>query len=84
MVQPNRRDRTRPIELLAISGGLAIFVGLIALMSTRDLGLAGIFAVITFIVALVVLAMLVLAIRPDNAEQLDITEQDREQDRKGH
>ena len=84
MVQPNRRDRTRPIELLAISGGLAIFVGLIALMSTRGLGLAGIFAVITFIVALVVLAMLVLAIRPDNAEQLDITEQDREQDRKGH
>jgi len=84
MVQPNRRDRTRPVELLAISGGLAIFVGLIALMSTRDLGLAGIFAVITFIVALVVLAMLVLAIRPDNAEQLDMTEQDREQDRKGH
>jgi membrane protein implicated in regulation of membrane protease activity len=84
MAQPNRRDRTRPIELLAISGGLAIFVGLIALMSTRDLGLAGIFAVITFIIALVVLAMLVLAIRPDNAEQLDMTEQDREQDRKGH
>jgi len=85
MSEPTRRDRTRPIELLAISAGLAIFVGLISLMSTRDLFLAFIFTVVAFIVALITLAMLVLAIRPTGDEQLDIAEQDRDgQDRKGH
>jgi amino acid permease len=85
MAEPTRRDRTRPIELLAISAGLAVFVGLISLMSTRDLLLALVFTVVAFIVALVTLAMLVLAIRPTGDEKLDIAEQDQDgRDRKGH
>jgi len=85
MSEPTRRDQTRPIELLAISAGLAVFVGLISLMSTRDLFLAFVFTVVAFIVALVTLAMLVLAIRPTGDEQLDLDEQNRDgQDRKGH
>ena len=82
---PSRRDRTRPVELLLISAVLAIFIGLVVLMSTRQPLLALIFSGITFIVALVGFAMLSLAVRPTGDEQLDIDEQDREQGgRKGH
>lgn len=85
MNAPAPRDRTRPAELLIISGVLAIFVGLVVLMSTREVFLALIFLVIAFIVALVVLAMLALAVQPDYAEKSDLDEQDREQGGpKGH
>ena len=47
-------------------------------MSTRDLMLGLIFAGVAFIVSLVVIAMLVLAVRPDKDELLDMDEQDRE------
>lgn len=79
MNAPAPRDRTRPAELLIISGVLAIFVGLVVLMSTREILLSLIFLVIAFIVALVVLAMLALAVQPDFAEKSDLDEQDREQ-----
>ena len=83
---PSRRDRTRPLELLALSAGFAIFVGLVVLMSTRELVLALIFAGIAFIVSLVGLAMLSLAVRPDKDEKLDLLSQDEDgQDRgQGH
>jgi len=77
VTEPSRKDRTRPAELLLISAGLAVFIALIVLMSTRQWILALIFGGIAFIVALVILAMLVLAIRPDGAEKLDLDEQDR-------
>ena len=73
------------MELLLISGVLAIFIGLVVLMSTRQVVLALIFLGVAFIVALVVLAMLALAVRPTGDEQLDIDEQDRDQGgRRGH
>ena len=82
---PSRRDRTRPAELLALSGGMALFVGLVVLMSTRQPVLALVFFGVSFIVALVSLAMLALAVRPTGDEQLDIDEQNRDQGgRKGH
>lgn len=84
MTEPTRRERTRPLELLGLSAVLAIFTGLVVLMSTRDLVLALIFAGIAFIVALVVLAMLALAVRPTGDEQLDLREQDDEQGPRGH
>lgn len=77
MTEPSRKDRTRPVELLLISGGIAVFVGLIVLMSTRQWILALIFTGVGFILALVVLAMLALAVRPDGEEQLDLDDQDR-------
>ena len=76
MAKPNRKDRTRPVELLVLSGVMSVFTGLIALMSTRDVVLALIFTGIAFIVVLVVLAMLVLAVRPDGDELTDLDEQD--------
>ena len=54
---------------------MAVFTGLIALMSTREIVLALIFTGIAFVVVLVVLAMLVLAVRPDGEELTDLDEQ---------
>jgi len=79
MAAPSRRDRTRPVELIGLSAVFAVFVGLVVLMSTRELVLALIFLGIAFIVSLVGLAMLSLAVRPDKDEKLDLDEQDRSQ-----
>jgi protein-S-isoprenylcysteine O-methyltransferase Ste14 len=85
MTTPSRRERSRPLELVGLSAVLALFAGLVVFMSTRELVLALIFLGIAFIVALVVLAMLALAVRPTGEEQLDLDEQDRGQDGpKGH
>ena len=78
MVSPNKRDRTRPAEILGLSAIFAVFTGLVVFMSTRDWMLGLIFAGIAFIVSLVVIAMLALAIRPDKNELLDMDEQDRD------
>jgi hypothetical protein len=74
MTQASIRDRFKPVELLLISGALAAFAGVIVLMSTRDWVLTGISAGLTFIVSLVVTAMLVLAMKPNKAEILDLQE----------
>lgn len=58
-----------------MSGVMAVFTGLIVLMSTRDIVLSLIFLGIAFIVVLVILAMLVLAVRPDGEELTDLDEQ---------
>lgn len=64
--------------MLGLSGIFAIFTGLVVFMSTREWMLGLIFAGIAFIVSLVTIAMLVLAIRPDKDELLDLDEQDRD------
>lgn len=79
--QPSRRERTRPAELLGLSGVLALFVGLTVLMSTRDVVLALIFLGVAFIVALMVLAMLALAVREKETGDLGV---DERQDDSGH
>ena len=78
MTSPSRRDRFRPLELLSLAGIVAVFVGLIVLMSTRELGLAVVFAGLSFIVTVVVLAMLALATKPSGDERIDLDEQDRD------
>lgn len=72
--QPSRRERTRPAELLGLSGVLALFVGLTVLMSTRDVVLALIFLGVAFIVALMVLAMLALAVREKDSDEVPLDE----------
>ena len=64
MTDPHRRDRTRPLELLGISAAIAIFVGVFVFVGTRALDRALIFAGVSFVIALVVLAMLMLAVGP--------------------
>lgn len=65
MTTPSRRDRLRPVELLGISAIVAVFTGLVVLLSTRELMLAAIFLGVAFIVVVVVLAMLQLASTSD-------------------
>ncbi len=73
--QPSRSDRLKPAELLTISGVMALFVGLTILLTTRELMLSVIGLGVTFIVALVVIAMLVLGMKPNASEQTDLDEQ---------
>lgn len=74
--QPSRRDRFRPAELIILSAVIALFVGLVTLMATRDLVLALVFFGITFIVALVAIALMVMALKPGDAEKEDMKAQD--------
>jgi len=64
---PSRRDRLRPLELLVLSGIVAVFVGLVVFGSTRDLGLGAIFLGIAFIASLLTLALLALSAKTDDA-----------------
>jgi membrane protein implicated in regulation of membrane protease activity len=64
VTEPSRRDRTRPAELIGLSGVLAVLTGIIFFFGTRDFVLALEVAGGAFIVALVVFAMLLLAITP--------------------
>ena len=74
---PSLRDRFRPLELLGLSAVVAVFTGLIVLLSTRSADIAIIFGGIAFIVSLVVFAMLALTGTPTGEERTDLDEQDR-------
>lgn len=76
MTPPSRRDRTRPAELLAISGGIGLFVGLVVFISTRDLVFSLIALGITFILSIMTIAMLALSSKPGGEEQREIDESD--------
>jgi hypothetical protein len=75
-LQPTRRDRFRPAQLLGISAGLGEFEGIIVLSATREFILAGVALGIAFIVSLVLMALFALAFKPTAAEVEDIHEQD--------
>ncbi|MFB2598931.1 hypothetical protein ACEXQE_14160 [Herbiconiux sp. P17] len=72
MNQPSRRDRLKPVELLVLSAVMSLFVGLVVLLSTREIILALIFFGVAFIVSLVIMAMFSLSIKPNDAEQHEI------------
>jgi hypothetical protein len=77
MSEPSRREKFRPAELIGLSAVVALFGGLVTLMSTRDLVLSLIFFGIIFVLTLVTIALLVMAIKPGAEERHDIDEQDR-------
>ena len=74
--KPSRRDRLRPAELLGLSAGFAIFLGVVVFVTTRDLKLALVSLGVTFIVTIIVISMLILAAKPNAAEKTDLDEQD--------
>ena len=78
-MQPNKRDRTRPAELLGLSGVIALFVGAVVLLSSRDLMLGVVGLGATFILSLVILATLALTVDASPEERIDLDEQDRSQ-----
>ncbi|MCS5717409.1 hypothetical protein N1027_04575 [Herbiconiux sp. CPCC 205763] len=77
MNEPSRRDRLKPVELLVLSAVMSLFVGLVVLLSTRELILSAIFFGVAFIVSLVILAMFSLSIKPNDAEQHEIDDDEQ-------
>ncbi|MFT2817437.1 hypothetical protein [Leifsonia sp. A12D58] len=75
--QPSKSDRLKPAELVGLSGVMGLFVGLVLLLVTRDVLFTLIGFGITFIVVLVVIAIFSLGMKPDEAEQSDLDEQNR-------
>lgn len=59
-----RSDKTRPAELVGLSALAGAFVGGIVLMVTRDIALAAIGGGGSFVITILVLAMMVLAMSP--------------------
>lgn len=78
-MQPSKRDRTRPAELLGLSAVIAVFVAIVVLISSRDLLLGVIALGATFILSLVILATLALTVDASPEERIDLDEQDRSQ-----
>lgn len=74
--KPTRRDLMKPVQLLGLAFGAAIFAGIVTAVSMgvfqqrfegqglRALTLAAVVAGITFIVVLVGLALMILAVDP--------------------
>ncbi|MET0297485.1 MAG: amino acid transporter [Microbacterium sp.] len=74
--RPTRRDLMKPVQLLGLAFGSALFAGIVTLVSMgffqqrfegqseRALVVAAVVAGITFIVVLVGLALLILAVDP--------------------
>jgi hypothetical protein len=62
--KPSLRDRLKPVELVGMAFGAAIFAGIIVLIATRTPNLAVICAGVAFIVSLIGLAMLALYTLP--------------------
>ncbi len=62
--KPDRRTRTRPIELVVLSAIFGGFTGLVVGLATREWILAAEFFGVIFIVSLVVLAMIMLGQAP--------------------
>jgi len=65
MTEPRARIALRPGELVGLAALVAVFVGLITLMVTRELIFSLIVFGATFVIGLVTLAMLMLAITPN-------------------
>jgi hypothetical protein len=80
VTEPTRKDKIRPVELLVLSAIVAVFVGVVVAASARSIELGAIFLGVAFIVTLVTLATLAITGRPDDAEIMDLDDQDR----KGH
>jgi hypothetical protein len=64
MTEPTRRERLRPLELIAMSAIIGVAFGVITYFATRDLLVAVEVLGGVFIVSLVVFAMLLLAVTP--------------------
>lgn len=67
-VQPSRRDRLKPLELLVFAGVLGVFAGVVVLIASRSLTLAGVFAGIGFIVSVMFVALLGLGGKPSDED----------------
>jgi hypothetical protein len=64
----------RPFEVIGLAVIVAVFTGIVVILSTRDLTLAAIWLGVAFITMLVLSATVVLMIQPRKEELADIEE----------
>lgn len=67
--QPDRIRKMAPVEYVAIAGVLAVFAFGTILMVSRDAALASIGMGATFVVVIMVIAMLLLAMKPNRVPE---------------
>lgn len=75
-IQPTRRQQLKPFEYLAFAAVAGIFVGLVVLLSVRDVVLALVFFGVAFIGTLLITATLMLAIKPKGRSAADLDKRD--------
>lgn len=84
--RPSRRQRLKPLELVAMAAMLGVFSGGIALLGSRSIDVALVLAGIAFIAALLVLAMLALVAddpaAPDEDDPRPMLERERPERRR--
>lgn len=68
-IEPRRREKVRPFELVGFSGVLAAFVAVVVIFVTDDIKLMAISAGIAFIAALMIFSLLALSIRPSKEDE---------------
>jgi hypothetical protein len=71
-IQPTRRQQLKPFEYLAFAGAAGIFVGLVVLLTVRDVVLALVFFGVAFIFTLLLTATLMLSIKPKGRSAADL------------
>jgi len=59
-----RSEKSRPLELVGLSAVVAVFIGSIVMMVTKNFQMSAVFAGTAFIVTVLFMAMLVLATSP--------------------
>ncbi|WP_166987788.1 ABC transporter ATP-binding protein [Canibacter zhoujuaniae] len=70
-VEPSKRDRLKPVELLVFSAIIAVFASAVVAMATKDFRmLVPVTFIATFIVTLMVVALLGLSAKPNAEDEL--------------
>ena len=75
-IQPTRRQQLKPFEYLAFAAVAGAFVGLVILLSVRDVVLALVFGGVGFIGTLLITATLMLAIKPTGRSAADLAKRE--------
>ncbi|MBC7442368.1 MAG: hypothetical protein H7311_07580 [Ramlibacter sp.] len=69
--KPGRSELMKPKEIFGFSGVMALFLGVVVLMSTRDVLLSLFGTAVTFVIVLAVILLLVRTMKPNTAEKTD-------------
>lgn len=68
-IQPTRRDRLKPLELLGFSAVLSLFAALIVLGTTRNITLTLVTFGLAFIICVMTVALIGLGGKPSAADE---------------
>lgn len=70
--EPSRRQKLKPFEYVVFAAAAGIFIGLVVMLTVRDLTLTIVFGGIGFIATLLLTATLMLSIKPKGRASADL------------